>query len=270
MENHPQTELFPNPKTKLARKNWVEACGWHPLTDAEVLQKVLRLTAETVNPVVILDLDSTLYEVKPRTHRILTEWADSEDALQHTPVRKVFQKLTLPQVGYSVRDTFDHLKLCQNENAGAVDSVRRFWTSRFFTSQYLPYDHAYAGSPEFAQKLYDLGAHLVYLTGRDEPGMGHGTRENLVRDGFPLNVPRTTTMLKPERKMDDLVHKKRATEILRQFGNVVASFENEPLNVVSFSEIFPEAMHVFMDTVCSHEPAPIRDGFYRIQQYPLT
>lgn len=253
---------------ELARKAWVEACDFHPLSDRETLEKVVALTAQHENPVVILDLDSTLYEVKPRTHRILLEWSTSEEALEHGALLSAFQSLALSHVGYSIQDTFKYLDLCHEENAKAVEAVKRFWDSRFFTNDYLPYDHAYPGSPEFAWKLHNQGAHLVYLTGRDEPGMGRATRENLLRDGFPLNLPRTTVMLKKERKIDDLLHKLEAAQILKDFGTVVASFENEPKNVVSLSEIFPQAMHVFVDTVCGNHPAPVRGGLYRIEGYP--
>jgi len=42
-----------------------------------------------------------------------------------------------------------------------------------------------------------------------------------------------------------------AADYIRRHGTLVASFENEPPNVVALSKVFPDAMHVFVDTVCS-------------------
>jgi hypothetical protein len=48
---------------------------------------------------------------------------------------------------------------------------------------------------------------------------------------------------------------------------VVASFENEPANLLAMQEVLPDAMHVFMATVCSDRPAlPGRD-LYRIRSF---
>lgn len=255
--------------TLLARKAWIEACTFHPLSDEEVLREVqARVTRHrTERPTVLLDLDSTLYEVGPRTHRILREWAES--AHDFPSVQKTFQDLHPSLVGYSLRDTFSAagLDLAKPEILKAWDSAKNFWNRRFFTSQYLEYDHAYPGAPEFVQELYRLGAELVYLTGRDEPNMGDGTRTRLKRDGFPWEVERTHLLLKAAPELDDLDHKKAAAEYVRRHGRLVASFENEPKNLAALHEIFPDAMHVFMDTVYSDHPTVAREGLYRLRRF---
>jgi hypothetical protein len=149
-----------------------------------------------------------------------------------------------------------------------MDSAKKFWASRFFTSRYLPYDTAYPGAAEFAQHLYEQNATLVYLTGRDEPGMGDGTRANLIRDGFPWEVPRTHLLMKAESRIPDIDHKRGAADYLKKHGELIASFENEPPNLVALYEKFPEAMHIFVDTVCSDHAALPGKGFYRIRGFP--
>ena len=109
-----------------------------------------------------------------------------------------------------------------------------------------------------------MGAEVVYLTGRDEPGMGIGTRGRLLEDRFPLDVPRTHLLLKKSFELDDLEHKSKASDYVKRLGNLVASFENEPPNLIALSDIFPAAMHVFVDTVYSERPALPRSGLYRI------
>ena len=155
------------------------------------------------------------------------------------------------------------------EIKGALEEIKKFWTARFFTNQYLPYDRAYEGAAEFTRKLHELGAEIVYLTGRDEPGMGDGTRANLLRDGFPWEVERTHLLLKKAAHLPDLEHKKEAANYIREHGTLVAAFENEPPNLIALYQLFPDAMHVFVDTVCSDHPAEAAQGLYRIRNFGL-
>ncbi len=260
-----------NPAKLLARKAWIDACTFHELTDEEVLREVQsRVTRHRhERPIVLLDLDSTLYEVGPRTHKILQEWAKSDHALDFSTVQKAFLDLHPSLVGYSLRDTFTAagLDLQRPEVLSAWNSAKDFWNRRFFTSEYLAYDHAYPGAAEFVQELYRLGAELVYLTGRDEPNMGDGTRSRLKRDGFPWEIERTHLLLKAAPELDDLFHKREAADYVRRLGKLVASFENEPKNLAALHEIFPEAMHVFMDTVFSDHPTVAREGLYRLRKF---
>ena len=95
------------------------------------------------------------------------------------------------------------------KNVGVTDpdtikSISDFWLERFFTNIYLMTDAILAGGPEFVNACYDRGATIVYLTGRDVPRMEIGSRESLLRDGFPINKPRTKLMMKPHYKEKDL------------------------------------------------------------------
>lgn len=260
---------------KLIGKEWISACEFREMTEGQVLKEVSRRVTELkaragvtkkAHPLVLLDLDSTLYEVGPRTFQIIQEWIKSGASSEFPKTRAALATLKMAEVGYSLKETFATVGLDANdlEVAAALASAKPFWSERFFSSAYLPFDRAYEGAARFAQELHELGAELVYLTGRDEPRMGDGTRENLVRDGFPWEIERTHLLMKPAPEMEDLDHKKRAADYIREHGTLVASFENEPLNLSALYEIFPDAMHVFVDTVCSDHPAVPCRGLYRI------
>jgi hypothetical protein len=264
-----------------ARQEWIDASGFHDLPCVEVLKEVSRRVTDLrsqnhralkSHPLVLLDLDSTLYEVGPRTHQILREWLSIQesDLLEGVDLKARVESAEAHQIGYSLADTFRSLGVDPQRTMGAEQALRSakaFWLERFFSSKYLPFDRAYPGAAEFVQELYQLGAELVYLTGRDEPGMGEGTRENLIRDGFPWNTDRTHLLMKPRFEMPDLDHKKGAAEFIREKGKLVASFENEPKNLVALAELFPEAMHVFVQTVYSDHPAMPTQGLYRIRGF---
>lgn len=253
----------------LAGYDWIRATRFHDLSEVEVLHEVGRRVSGVKSPLVLLDLDSTLYEVAPRTFAILGEWLAAAESKPFADVRAHLAKLQEKHVGYSVRDTFTAvgIDMSTSEAEAALESAKRFWSRRFFTSAYLPHDRAYPGAAEFTRRLHVDGAVIVYLTGRDAPNMGEGTRANLIRDGFPWDVDRTHLLLKESPSVLDLTHKQQAADYIRRHGTLIASFENEPRNLVALSDIFPHAMHVFVQTVFSDHDALPGDGIYRIRGF---
>lgn len=258
-----------------SRYQWIQSCHFHPVSASQVLSEVSRRVLQLagsvsepspLKPLVLLDLDSTLYEVGPRTFQILQEWLGTAEAAQYPQVVQSLSQLKEQQIGYSIRDLFLALQLSFEVQSveDAFHSLKDFWFKRFFTNQYLPYDRAYPGAAEYTRTLHQHGAEIVYLTGRDEPFMGDGTRANLLRDGFPWGVERTHLLMKALPSLPDLDHKKSAADYVRRHGSLVASFENEPVNLVALFDLFPNAMHVFVETVCSDHEAPARKGLYRI------
>ncbi len=253
-------------KQSVARQEWISACEFHPLSGKEVLREVCSRIAQFSRPVVLLDLDSTVYNVGPRSFQILKDWVQDSSTKCPLEIQKAVFQLENEELGYSVLDVFStfHLALQKWAVQKELDSAQSFWWDRFFTHSYLTYDRPYLGAAEFTQQLHQLGAEMVYLTGRDACKMGDGTRTNLIRDGFAWGTERTHLLLKSSLNVGDLEHKRAAAEWIQNRGTLVASFENEPSNLVALQEIFPQAMHIFVDTVCSQTPAqPTRD-IYRI------
>lgn len=265
------SDLFSVNAAEKVRREWVQSCAFHPHSNHEVLNQVHEWIEKDraqnpLAPVLLLDLDSTLYEVGSRSFQILKEWVAAPESRAFPQVRDRLAEMKVSEMGYSLLDTFSAMGLSVLDLGveDALKSAKKFWGQRFFTNEYLAFDQTYSGAPEFVQKAYDLGAQIVYLTGRDEPGMGKGTRNRLMKDGFPFEKDRTHLLLKKSFELDDLEHKTKASDYVKRTGNLIASFENEPPNVVALSDIFPAAMHVFVDTIYSDRPALPKPGFYRI------
>jgi hypothetical protein len=202
-------------------------------------------------PSVIFDLDGTLYDNRPRTVEILRRAAkklppsslDSARLLQLKPSH--FQ--------YSIRDALV---------AAHVDDLEwalSAWVAGFFCNDFLSFDAPYPGAVNLVCELHAREAQIVYLSGRDEPLMGAGTRQSLRDWGFPLDVPRTSVILKPDARLDDVAWK--SDVIASQFGagaSVLAAFDNEPANCNSFVHHCPNALVYLVDT--GHTPnAPAPD-----------
>src|SRR5688572_10279392 len=97
-----------------SRSEWIKACHFHDLSETAVLDEVakrVRKVGPEGKPIVLLDLDSTLYEVAPRTHQILKEWVRTHESQAFPSVIQALEKLEHLHVGYSLKDTFSAIGL---------------------------------------------------------------------------------------------------------------------------------------------------------------
>lgn len=251
----------------LARRAWIDACRFERGTNTEVLDEVIARIGRAKQPVVLLDLDHTLYRNAPRTRAVLRALApDLKDKIPEAALR-LLESLEEPHMGFSLRDTF-RLNGLFPEDPQWTDSLkllRETWWPRFFSNEFMAHDAPYAGAPEFCQRLAATGARLIYLSARDEKVMGLGTRENLKRDCFPVRSGEDIWL--KEDQSGDSEHKVKAIAKRVPLGTVAASFENEPANTAALYAALPRAAHVFMDTICSEAPAVPLSGIYRITGY---
>jgi hypothetical protein len=247
----------------VARQAWVAATRFEKERDTAALDTVARAVEREKKagkrPAVVFDLDGTLYENRTRSWRIIEEWLGTPGVPAN--VARAVRTLTPERLSYSLADAFAAAGLATHEQVvqAAITEAKAFWKERFFRSAYVPHDVAYPGAASYVQRLARAGAEIVYLTGRDEPGMGDGTRRVLARDGFPDG----TLALKANADLPDIEHKRQAaaTDWARR---AIASFENEPLNIVLLHQLLPHAMHVYVHTVSSNEPAAPGDGLYYV------
>lgn len=221
--------------------------AWSPESGALVERILGHARAKGEGHVAVLDLDGCLFDTRPRQVQIFRELAGHAGLL---PLVKVG---TEHFVDWSIRDTLRNAGVDEAWIAEHLDVVRAWWEERFFTSDYVLYDHAMPGAPELVRDLHAAGLHVVYLTGRDEK-MRAGTEEALRRHGFPLASTRTTLLTKPRFNMDDTVFKEQALEIVASLGHVVLYLDNEPANANLFRRAHPDALVVFVET--DHSPRP--------------
>lgn len=151
--------------------------------------------------------------------------------------------MTADQLCYSISDTA--------LNAGIPDeearSLRRFWFKRFFSGEYILEDEPVVGASQFVRRAAEAGALPVYVSGRDE-SMRAATLGALKKHGFPLPDAAAKMILKPRFDIVDHEFKRSAAAELSELGEVVATFENEPLHVNLFAEEFPKAAHFLLAT----------------------
>ena len=178
----------------------------------------------------------------PRHLKIAQEFASFR-----TPAAAVVGRMEAEDFGYEADVA---MKQAGMRDPRLLREFRAYWAQNYFTSKYALLDLPHAGAVDFVHACYERGAQVIYLTGRDEPKMGEGTRRSLVQHAFPMGR-RATLLLKPQTRMGDTEWKTQALPQVEAAGRVAATFENEPRNANLFAQRYPEGIHVLMETVCS-------------------
>lgn len=227
---------------------------------ATILQSVHALRGG--RPVVIFDLDGTLYDNRPRTLRILHAFA-AQLPREHAEIARKIRALSANDVRYRLEETLAPIGVSDS----MIALAREAWRVRFFTDAACADDVPVPGSVTFARECWDAGATLVYLTGRDTPGMLLGTARTLRDDGFPMGVPRVELVMKPTFEEPDLDFKQRLLAEFDELGKVVASFDNEPGNCNLFRRRWPEAFTVLLDTQKAPGAPPLDAGCHVVPHF---
>lgn len=214
----------------------------------EVFARIDREIAGGRLPIVVFDLDSTLFSTGPRNLRILREWIAGHAHLDPA-LEGIGARIGARDMGWNVHEDLRRFGVADE---AALTSLQAWWRDRFFTDDYCAGDEPVGGAAEYVLACHARGALIYYLTGRHVGGMEHGTVRALRTHGFPFWRGRCVLHLKPSFEMPDRAFKDEALADIRSYrGEVVATFENEPGNANLFLRAFPAALHFLLLTVCS-------------------
>lgn len=230
-----------------------------------LLQDTLALARQVKDagsvPVVVFDLDATLFDNGPRTWAILDEFAAQSG---HTQLREKLAQLPKTGLPYLIKDTLALLGVTDEATIAAAQDA---WFKRFFTDAYQAHDVPMAGAQAFARELYKAGATLVYLSGRDAPNMLVGCAESLRQHGFPVGLAHTLIVLKPDFESEDLAFKEDAVDFIAGLGEPVLAVDNEPGNCNLFLRAWPKAIVGLIETQHAPNPPALDDGVIRFADF---
>jgi len=234
----------------------ISTASWGKNYQPEVLEHVLHhvqeVSSEGQKPILVFDLDDTLINTRYRTQRILQEMATDLPLGEKFPWETQLLKTCQPEnLLYELEDTLKGIGIADGR---FISEATLFWAARYFSSSYVAQDLPIQAAVNYVRKAHQLGATIVYLTGRDTPRMGIGTSYNLKHLGFPIEVERTHLIMKPKKEMDDLEFKKSLLDQITHMGVVVAGYENEPANINLFRNAWPRASMIFVDSIHSKKP----------------
>lgn len=244
--------------------SWFPVLG--PSQSAALLARVVE-AARAAGPgaCVAFDLDSTLLDNRPRQARILREYGalHALDALAGHQADH--------WQGWDARIAMAASGLDRDLIEAHFAPFRSYWKDRFFTSEYCVEDRAIAGAPDYVRSLLAAGARVLYVTGRHEE-MRAGTLICFQRTGFPCpdgpdGAVAVELLMKPALEEHDDLYKARAYDLLRERGQVVAAFDNEPAHINGYREAFPDALCVHLATDHSMRDIPLAAGIPSIRDF---
>ena len=218
---------------------------------AAVVQRCRTATSSATAPVVVFDLDGTLFDNGPRTWQILVDFAEASG---NNTLRTALDALPRTGLPYLLRDT---LARCGANDQRLADDAFAFWRQRFFTDEFQRFDEPVRGAVRFVNDLFEAGATIAYLSGRDAPNMLVGCAAALRRHHFPVGIPRTAIVLKHAYEDTDIDFKSQAVAFVATLGSVVATFDNEPAMCNLFAGRWPAAAHFFVNTAHAPDPPPL-------------
>lgn len=211
----------------------------------DVLSTIATVRDEGEIPVVVFDLDGTLFDSRPRTQAIFLEYAE-EVAEDFPDVAECLRPLQVADIHYLISAT---LRDCGLTHPDVVRDITQYWRDRYNGEEYLQYDLPSAGAADYVQACHESGATVLYLSGRDIPGMVVGTVASLRDNGFPVGTSGVELLLKPDATLPDEAFKRAVIPTLSRVGQVVAAFDNESANCNAVSDHFPDALVALLETV---------------------
>ncbi len=218
------------------------------------LKKILSQANKST--LAVFDLDSTLFDVSPRIHKILTDFGKTPENLRQFPeVCSILTNIKMERKDWGIKDALLRAGL-DGHNPSFHQAIKEYWQRTFFSNEYLKYDRPYEGSVDYVQRFYSTGAAITYLTGRDVARMGTGSVEILKHWGFPLDeegpLQRASLVLKPRKGMDDARYKSDFfCQNLKNLFSKIWFFENEPVNISLVRQEHPEVEVIFFDSAHS-------------------
>ncbi len=214
----------------------------------------------------VFDLDGTLMDNRPRTCAILREFAETLGPGDADIAARL--KAAAPdELAYLLTDSLVRFGIVRTD---LVARAEAFWRDRFFADDHLRHDVEVPGAVAFAHACYEAGATLVYLTGRDLPLMGIGSFRSLRDLGFPIGVPGTELVLKPDAQMPDEAFKRLEAPKLARVGRVVAVFDNEPANCNTLLAVNPGCKSVLLDTQHLPGAPPLDSGVLVVADFKMS
>lgn len=207
---------------------------------------------------VVFDLDSTLFNVSPRTQHILETISDHPFFVENFPEEvQHLKNVKVVQTDWGIRTAIERSGL--KATLGFFERVREYWMKHFFSSDFLMIDEPYEGAVEFVNALFKCGVPVYYLTGRDIDRMGRGTHEVLNKRGFPHNEHFDNVYMKPDQEMNDAEFKRDILKRMATEFEQIYFFENEPVIIHLIREQVPSINIIFVDTIHSGRAAAPAD-----------
>lgn len=217
--------------------------------DISQINSYIDTLTTSARPLAIFDLDSTLYNVSPRTAKIIQDFCLINEIVSTFPKETSQLKKTM----ITSKD-WGYMEALERDDFIApikfLKKLVQFWRKHFFSNDYLVADEPYTKASDFVNKFISLNIKTIYLTGRSENKMQTGSLKKLQLDGFPIN-PTNMLNMKPNSDLLDHVFKSNFIANLKNNFDQILLFENEPKIINRINLDHPEVFTVFINSTHS-------------------
>jgi beta-phosphoglucomutase-like phosphatase (HAD superfamily) len=213
-----------------------------------ILKDAEQTTREGRRFLAVFDLDSTLFDLTLRVSTIIEAFATDPAWRAKYPIEcEILEEVQIRRTDWGIEDGLERVGLQKTEHPAFFRDLHQFWAECFFSDDFLHHDEPLPGAVAYVNRLRELGAHVMYLTGRDVPRMLKGTEKTLRDRGFPVSVAGVELVLKPSPTGQDDATFKR--DILREASKTYSRiwlFENEPVNLNLVARDLPQIGLVYI------------------------
>jgi len=258
--------------TTATKQNSVITENHEQIGAIDALASLKKRISETIKkgekPVIVYDLDGTLFDNRSRVMKILADTLMTPEGqkLDREILEKV-SNISARNMVYAIKDTLRNHGI---EDEEVLEFFFKNWFDRFFTNEYVVFDVPTPGAKQFVETLYNSGVVSIYLTGRDTPGMRPGTERSLSMHEFPAPRGEMTHLItKSTFEQPDTDYKIESIDTIKAMGTVVGIFDNEPKPMNILARAFPEAESYFLDTLHSNDFEILEDGIKIMKNFVL-
>lgn len=225
--------------------------------------KAAQVAGAGSTPLLVIDLDGTLIDYTLRTRMIFLQAVDT----LHLPgtIAESVKQIKPGQYDYDPKTTLIGAGIDDDDT---LNRLLDFWDKYYFSNYYLHYDKPMPGAYDFIQNIAALKMGIVYLTGRDYRNMAAGTRAWLQKNHF-LNSsdPGRSVLMKDNLSLTNFEAKANNREKIAGLGQPILIVDNEPIDLQTMLEHFPEAVPVLADTPNSGKPAKLPADILTIRDF---
>lgn len=210
---------------------------------------IAELTSRALTgKVVLLDLDSTLLDTRPRQVAILRAWAARAGEVRLSGLSPEHIQ------SWDFRETLKRSGVEISAIPALEKQVKVAWREGFWRDENLVHDLPIPGAARLARELHARGATLVYFGRRDSQAAG--TRASLTRFGFPLDARAQVILDAVGKAEGDRKARRQAVIDARvavfvraeALGQVVAAIDNEGPSIDELRARYPQALVIHMQT----------------------
>ncbi len=211
----------------------------------------------------VFDLDSTVFDNRPRQARIVREFGEARGIAE----LKVCRESHFDS-GWDLEGAMRNCGLPAPAAQGLHKELKRFWGARFFTSAYCVDDVEVPGAARYLKRATETGARVLYVTGRHEE-MRAGTVQCLEKCAMPVPGGQVELLMKPTLRESDDDYKRTTHAQLHQMGRLVAAFDNEPTHANDYARGFPEATVIHLATDHSGRPVELDPRIISVPDFAI-